>query len=48
MVMKSSWSVEIRSFRSSRKYTDDGTHASTMDGNNIVWMLDQKSWVRGT
>src|ERR1700729_2843510 len=22
--------------------------ASTMEGNNIVWMFDQKSWVSGT
>ena len=48
MVMKSSCSVEMRSFRSSRKYTTMPPSASTMDGSSIVWMFDQKSWVSGT
>ena len=45
MVMKSSCSVEMRSFRSRRKYTTIEPRASTMDGSSMVWMFDQKSCV---
>ncbi len=48
MVMKSSCSVEIKSLRKRRKYTTIEPSARTIDGNNIVWMFDQKSDVSGT
>ena len=48
IVMKSSCNVEIRSFRSNRKYTTIDPRASTIEGNIIVWMFDQKFWVMGT